>query len=611
MSCVRRLLRRRSPEAHIDRNISLTDLQEGLVSDRSRDRAEPLVVSTGRFTTEAPNDFLALARGTWLCIIGISMVFLFCAFLIYEMTILMKTMWYLSYLLFLVFPPLGLVVNRLWTKLRCQLKDGCCAVIHIRSEGRNSYLLEAVSAILRKVIQSGEADLVIEREEKTVGNWSWQASLVPSTKTCSLRVNSMDESKVVELISTQAEPVVCGPKHEIVRPREVELRIMSNSVLQMLALPCWPAYSIKLFAKRATEMKFLQNWIDDVYGEYMRARRGTVEVLELQKDSADWPPEWQSVRKDTAVRGDVEYNSEVGRPSAMHSTADMRSSEYYFVQDWAKRMMKHADFAMKHSGRMRTTLFLHGQKGSGKTLFVEWLASDLGLPIYYIDLRASFLDDSVLRDALTPRKLRHNLPVLFHFDEFQSMIEAWADSAEPGSKEQSLQAPPTRVTIQGLQSVLEGISTPSNALFVFTGSRDLPELESLPLGPVRHEWEGVLRRLPVREMIPPIGRDVTFAFVSHFLAQYLPETAIRKSHFDQLEQVWDLGKSANVIPFDMVSKYCQHQLRDAFIDGLVVVDRDGMRVPPEYVDSFLECVFDVKRLGMWRDSYAGGKLQTP
>ena len=158
--------------------------------------------------------------------------------------------------------------------------------------------------------------------------------------------------------------------------------------------------------------------------------------------------------------------------------------------------MKHAEFAMKHSGRMRTTLFLHGQKGSGKTLFVEWLASDLGLPIYYIDLRASFLDDSVLRDALTPRKLRHNLPVLFHFDEFQSMIETWADLTGLGSTEQSPQPPPTCVTIQGLQSVLEGISTPNNALFVFTGSRDLPKLESLPSRQMRHEWEGVLRRFP-------------------------------------------------------------------------------------------------------------------
>ena len=176
------------------------DLQENLVSDRALDRVETSAVSTSRFTTETANDILPLANGAWLCINGILVVSLFCVFLLYEAAIWMKTMWYLSYLFFLVFPPLGLAVNTLWTKLRCQLKDGCCAVIHIHGEGRDSYLLEAVSATLRQVIQSGNADLVIEREEKTVGNWSWQANLIPSTNTCSLRVTGagMGENKVVK-----------------------------------------------------------------------------------------------------------------------------------------------------------------------------------------------------------------------------------------------------------------------------------------------------------------------------------------------------------------------------------------------------------------------------
>ena len=74
-----------------------------------------------------------------------------------------------------------------------------------------------------------------------------------------------------------------------------------------------------------------------------------------------------------------------------------------------QQMLKHAEFGVKHKGRTRTTLFLHGDKGSGKTLFVEWLASEFVLPIYHIDLRAAFLNDRVLRDAITPRILRHIL----------------------------------------------------------------------------------------------------------------------------------------------------------------------------------------------------------
>lgn len=604
-------LRRHSLTEFVDGDASLVAMQDGLVMSEAQDRdqGELRAVTAGHFTTEVANDFLGLAHGAWLCIVGLLTVSLLSAILTYGAVILMKTMWYLSYLLMSIFAPLGFAFKGLWRKLWLKLKDGCTAVIHIHSEGQNTYLFESMSSMLRSVMRSGEAELVVEREEHTAGTWSWHATLVPFRSVCFLRVTKGSESKMVELVSHQAESqsIACGPKTKVVRPRNIELRVVSNSTLEMLALPCWPSHSVKLLAKQKADMKFLQSWVDDVYREYMRAQRGIVEVLELQQDNADWPPEWQSVRKENAVRGEAESTTMTKRRSAVHSAPDVRSTSFYFVQDWAERMMKHADFAMKHSGRMRTTLFLHGQKGSGKTLFVEWLASELGLPIYYIDLRASFLNDSVLRDALTPRKLRHNLPVIFHFDEFQSIIEAWGDSTKSAPNEHVRQSPPTRVTIQGLQSVLEGISTPNNALFVFTGSQDLPKLDTLPPGPIRHEWEGMLRRFPVREMIPPIGRDAAIAFVSHFFSQYLPEGAIKQLQVNQLEAGWDLGTEG--IPFDMASKYCQHRLRDSFIEGLLVPDRNGMRVPPEHIDLFVERAFDTSGLRSWRDSYAGGKLK--
>ena len=53
-----------------------------------------------------------------------------------------------------------------------------------------------------------------------------------------------------------------------------------------------------------------------------------------------------------------------------------------------------------------------------------------GLCADLLALQASCPGDSVLRDVLTPRKLRHNLPVIFHFDEFQFSIEALADNVK-------------------------------------------------------------------------------------------------------------------------------------------------------------------------------------
>ena len=227
---------------------------------------------------------------------------------------------------------------------------------------------------------------------------------------------------------------------------------------------------------------------------------------------------------------------------------------------------------MKHHGRMRTTLFLHGQKGAGKTRFVEWLASELALPIYFIDLRSTCIDDSTLRDAITPRKLRHDLPVIFHIDEFQSMMDAWADHGPANAREPGGLCPPTRVTIQGLQSLLEGIATPRNALFMFTSSRDLPSLEDLGDRPMRHEWEGLLRRLPVRASISPVGRVAAVQFMSCFLATYLPagsNTGIYIRQWEKLLDAWSL--ETQELPFDMLAKYCDQQLRDAFMEGLVGV----------------------------------------
>ena len=53
-----------------------------------------------------------------------------------------------------------------------------------------------------------------------------------------------------------------------------------------------------------------------------------------------------------------------------------------------------------------------------------------GLCADLLALQASCPGDSVLRDVLTPWKLRHNLPVIFHFDDFQFSIEALADNVK-------------------------------------------------------------------------------------------------------------------------------------------------------------------------------------
>merc|ERR1712066_754592 len=128
----------------------------------------------------------------------------------------------------------------------------------------------------------------------------------------------------------------------------------------------------------------------------------------------------------------------------------------YTEAEWSQSLLEIAQFELDHGGKMRAPLFVSGQKGAGKTIFVEWLAGRLGVPVYYMSLRSSLLDDASLTQLLMPSNLNHNLPVLFHIDEFQALLSDWSKENTNPSRKQ--------VTIEGLQSMLEGMETSLNVL---------------------------------------------------------------------------------------------------------------------------------------------------
>ena len=85
------------------------------------------------------------------------------------------------------------------------------------------------------------------------------------------------------------------------------------------------------------------------------------------------------------------------------------------------------------------------------------------------------------------------------------------------------------------------------------------------------------------------------------------DTAIDEAKCDELVKAWSLETQR--VPFDMLAKYCEQQLRNAFIEGIAVADADGIAVPHKYVGAFLETVFHSEALLSWPSSYAGGKLR--
>ena len=214
---------------------------------------------------------------------------------------------------------------------------------------------------------------------------------------------------------------------------------------------------------------------------------------------------------------------------------------------------------LDHGGKIRAPLFVSGQKGAGKTIFVEWLAGRLGVPVYYMSLRSSLLDDASLTQLLMPSNLKHNLPVLFHIDEFQALVSDWfKENANPSRKQ---------VTIEGLQSMLEGMETPLNVLFVFTSSEKLPELDSIDKQ-FQEEWRGLLRRFPLkcRTHIPPLSWTDAQNYLTNFLKAYYPANRFPKISDEMWESVkatW--STSDKQLPFEFFSSFAKTRLIEAFV----------------------------------------------
>ena len=550
--------------------------------------------SRSGFTIEKVQQFLRLVHVAWASVMGMIILVGIVAFVILMM-IHERSTWVVWFLLSM-FASLCWCFQQLWSQFWHAIHVGCNVQLHVQSSGKNKYLVQALSELVRsKHSLHNEALVDIHTaEDVDTGCTKYQLILCPVNGQYRVRVTRAGDERsrneitraIVDITSTQREAVVCGPRHEVVQPLDFHLCSTSSSMYNflMIIFRC-NSYeeAQRLSQQQDCLMTFLLDWLQDVYINFTRTHKGHVTVMALVNESKDWGPQWEKIRESPAVN----------------------QSSGYHAADWAQELLLHGEFAIKRS---RTAFFLHGKKGSGKTLFVEYLASELNVPIYYIDLTASYLEDSVLQDAITQRMLKHDLPVIFHIDEFQAIMHSWTDGLEKGSAD----VPSSKkVTIHGLQNVMEGIATPSKSLFIFTSSVKLPDLQELQNMNIHHrqEWEGLLRRMPVQKSMPLVNPDDAKIFFDRFLSQYVGSNIANASIpglVEPLIQCWKLKEQP--APFDMLAKYAEQQLRCAYAKELIVSGSVGsdMRVPLTKKDSFLEFFFDHDAYAHWLQTYAGG-----
>lgn len=465
-------------------------------------------------------------------------------------------------------------------------REHCITVMSVCIQ--NQYQRHLMEGLRWKLAQTpgleNYSEATVEGVEDPSGSTSLEVELRPSRDIVNLRLQRGTRSEPLTLELSGGEAASGG------MPSRAILQIRSTDRLQFLSA-AFRGHTAKAQMQSAQDdaRAFLHAWLQHVYADYMRTSTGVIEVYELTKDKADAPLFWARVRKErcVSVRGKGTFT--------------------YCPCDWAVTLKNRAEYAVCQGGKNRVVLFLSGEKGSGKTLFVEWLAGTLCLPLYSMDLSSQHVNNEVIREMITPTKLAHNLPVIFHFDEFQSIIHEWS---QQHAGDDTVRKRRSQVTIQGMQSILEGSSTPNNAIFVFTSSQPMPTLDQISILAAReqHEWRGLLRRLPVQVQIPVMGPDQRKEYCQRFLSAYLnrpwdPSCPHEASRWAAFEKEW--GQVRNGIPFDMVAKYAQERIQVAYIAGMLTSFPEGCKVKDSSRETFLDSFFSPKHVEDWIAEYAG------
>ena len=481
-------------------------------------------------------------------------------------------------------------VGRRFLDLR---EQACFLVVTLKNIGSkwDRSLTDAVLWELRiKGTSSPRTEAVVEITDDDAAG-EWQVVLRPLVNNIGFALRAGVHQRWAVAVTVEMQnPVICGRNNEPRRTETIEFRIRTATLAEFLASALHPETDARLSARQVHAGRALRTWLQVLLKRFTAQKPGQIEVYELQQEYKDYRHCWEQVRKDTCC------------------SITERGLAHYTAQPWAVEAKREVEWTLLQGGKSRLTLFLSGQKGSGKTHFVEWLAGEFRAPVYYIDLSNPTLNDEILRGCVARNRMLHAPPVLVHIDEFQACVRAWLETQEHSR-------PKDGVTIQGLQTMLEGISTPcSKVVFIITSSQPLPRKESnqftqAPM-PVQLEVQGLLRRLHCID-IPSLDMDTAQTFLTQFLHSYVahpPGENMRKT----FARAWCNWEPEVGVPFDMFTKYLEQAVRNVYVADARPQEEKltptGAFVPADEV-TFLQKVMAAASVRRFTAEYAGGTYE--
>ena len=380
-----------------------------------------------------------------------------------------------------------------------------------------------------------------------------------STRPCDLRVrvspSSCDETPM-RWLSLLVE---YSPGSDIVCGRDSRLQSQATLVL-----------STRTTQKQVREdKKLLRLWLEQCYQKWVRPVGGVVKVYALQQMSSDWTPEWKLERVKSCK-------------SAMSS-----GQSFYLERESLQRILADAKL---WSGLSLRVYMVSGPPGVGKSEFIIWLASQLGLPIYRLSLSSTSLTDALLAQLLSQSSITDN-SVLVQVDEFQETLRRW----DTGCNDKG-------VTAGGFSECVQGATAMRSGVMIVCGTTELTSEPSTN----QAKLTAVYRRIVCKAELTWLTTSDKRLYFRNFLRRFLPEASsadweIWEDQFLQSSSPW-LSRNISI---DMLKQFLMSQITEASVHGIGTSgSAKDFRVPAESRNAFFRLICDSQCATMFLDAYA-------
>ena len=278
----------------------------------------------------------------------------------------------------------------------------------------------------------------------------------------------------------------------------------------------------------------LRTWLEASHTTWTNPTDGVVKIFALQQSSTDWVPEWKQERV---------------KPC---KSATGTGHSFYLESNTLQRIV--SDAKLWSSSCLRVYM-VSGPPGVGKSEFILWLASQLGLSIYRLSLSSQNLSDNLLAQLLSQTSISDN-EILVQVDEVQETLRRWRHATSDKC---------TGVSAGGFCESIQGSTAMRCGVVILSGT---PEIMSSDM---QDSLPAVYRRIHITAGLTWLKKDEVELYFKSFLRSFVPgasDEVLRSfaAEFLSADSPWADGH--HNISIDMLRQYFMQQITEASVKDI-------------------------------------------